>query len=256
MKNAEKKSVVVLPQIEKKELTKYRVTRTARVEFEFLVYAEDSYDAENIIDDHTRLYESSDGCSVDYDSSYYDNENYVSRVDFECVNSCDWDNIDTYNSGEEETIYKFIDGDWDNEDNVFNTEEALIDDYLSRNDIDKDEVKIVKFEDAPSEEEQKEEEAVKTYTDLLECLDAFVSQEGGFGEKFVKFQFSEDSAIFPKTYLLFHHNLIHFFQIENDAIYGQFLTTAKHRVNKYVLMGYLMQFMSERLEADDPCIEQ
>jgi len=256
MKNAEKKSVFVLPQIEKKELTKYRVVRTATIEFEFSVYAESSYDAENMVEDASRLYESSDGCSVDYDSLYYDSENYVPRVEFECVNSCDWDNNDAYDDGKEETIYKFVDGDWDDESDVYNTEEALIDNYIEENDIDTDEVKVVKFEDAPEEEEQKDEEAVTTYTDLLECLDAFVSQEGGFGDKIVKFQFSEDSAIFPKTYLLFHYNLIHFFQIENDAIYGQFPTTAKHRVNKYVLMGYLMQFMSERLEADDPCVEQ
>jgi hypothetical protein len=254
MKNAEKKSVVVLPQIESKELTKYCVTRTATIEFEFSVYAEDSYDAESMVEEASNLHDVSDGCSVNCDSSYYDVNGDVARVEFEYVTSCDWDNIDSTTTGEDVTIYKFIDTDWDNECNVFYSEEALIEEYISENDINTDEVEVVKFEDAPSEEEQKEE--VVTYTNLLDCLDAFISNEGGFGEKFVKFQFSEDSAVFPKTYLLFHYNLIHFFQIENDAVYGQFPTSPKHRVNKYALMSYLFQWMSERLEADDPCIEQ
>lgn len=254
MKNAEKKSVVVLPQIESKELTKYRVTRTASVEFEFSVYAESSYDAENMVEEASRLYDSSDGCSIDYDSSYYDSNGEVARIEFEYVNSCDWENTESSMCGEDATIYKFVDGDWDDESDVFYSEEALIDHYIEMNDIDTDEVKIVKFEDAPEEVEE-EVEAVPTYTDLLECLDAFISQEGGFGDKMVKFQFSEDSAVFPKTYLLFDRNIIHFFQID-DAVYGQFPTTAKHRVNKYALMSYLFQWMSERLEADDPCIEQ
>lgn len=254
MKNAEKKSVVVLPKIESKELRKYIVTRRASVEFTFEVYAEDGYDAEAIVENNTSLYESSDGVSIEYDSCYYDSEGCVTKIEFDGVGSSDWECIDNDSCGDSETIYMFEDGDWDNESDIFNSEDALIENYIASNDIDTDEVEVVKFEDAPIEEEKKEE--VVTYTDLLDCLDAFISNEGGFGEKFVKFQFSDDSAVFPKTYLLFNHNIIHFFQIDGDAVYGQFATSPKHRVNKYALMSYLFQWMSERLEADDPCIEQ
>jgi len=253
MKNAEKKSVVVLPQIESKELTKYCVTRTATIEFEFSVYAEDSHDAESMVEEASNLHDVSDGCSVNCDSSYYDVNGDVARVEYEYVNSCDWDNIDSTTTGEYATIYKFVDGDWDNECNVFYSEEALIEEYISENDINTDEVEVVKFEDAPSELVQEDDEAKIEFFPSLNFLFWCESVINGDVLSNQVFEMYKDSAIFPNTRFRVSATTIDIEYLKEQGGDYQsctFIIFPKHFANPYCLYGYIVDFLSNMYESN------
>ena len=246
MKNAEKKSVVVLPKIESKELRKYIVTRRASVEFTFEVYAEDGYDAEAIVENNTSLYESSDGVSIEYDSCYYDSEGYVTKIEFDGVGSSDWDCIDNDSCGDSETIYMFEDGDWDNESDVFNSEDALIENYIASKDIDTDEVEVVKFEDAPTEEVQEEGEEKVEFFPSLNFLFWCQSVINGDVLSNQVFEMYKDSAIFPNTRFRVSATTIDIEYLKEQGGNYQsctFIIFPKHFANPYCLYGHLIDFL-------------
>jgi hypothetical protein len=241
MKNAEKKSVVVLPKIESKELRKYIVTRRASVEFTFEVYAEDGYDAEAIVENNTSLYESSDGVSIEYDSCYYDAEGYVTKIEFDGVGSSDWESVDNDSCGDSETIYMFEDGDWDDESLVFNSEDALIEDFISSKDIDTLNVEVVKFEDAPTEEVQEEGEEKVEFFPSLNFLFWCQSVINGDVLSNQVFEMYKDSAIFPNARFRVSGTTI---DIQyGDNISCTFEILPKHFANEYCLYGHIVAFL-------------
>ena len=134
-----------MPTIERKELKEIRVTRKAMVEFEFVVYAEDLFEAENIVDNSVSIEEYDDMFGISYNDSYYDNNGEICKIDRAYANSGYWDCCSnayyTEEGGETKEIFKFQADDWDDDYNVYTDEQYLIDEWKEKNgDVeDKDE---------------------------------------------------------------------------------------------------------------------
>ena len=126
-----------MPTIEKKELKEFSVTRRAMVEFEFIVYAEDSFEAENIVDDSVHIEEYDDMFGISYNDSYYDNGGEICKIDRAYASSGWWDSgSDAYyteEGGETKEIFKFEEDDWDDDYNVYTDEQYLIDEWKEQN---------------------------------------------------------------------------------------------------------------------------
>jgi hypothetical protein len=136
-----------MPTIERKELKEFRVTRKAMVEFEFVVYAEDSSEAENIVDDSVHIEEYDDMFGISYNDSYYDNGGEICKIDRAYASGGSWDCSSyayyTEEGGEKKEIFKFEEDDWDDDYNVYADEQLLIDEWKEQNgdveDSDEDE---------------------------------------------------------------------------------------------------------------------
>ena len=126
-----------MPTIERKELKEFRVTRKAMVEFEFVVYAEDSSEAENIVDDSVHIEEYDDMFGISYNDSYYDNGGEICKIDRAYASGGSWDCSSyayyTEESGETKEIFKFEEDDWDDDYNVYADEQLLIDEWKEQN---------------------------------------------------------------------------------------------------------------------------
>ena len=126
-----------MPTIERKELKEFRVVRRAMVEFEFIVYAEDLSEAENIVDDSVSIEEYDDMFGISYNDSYYDNHGEISKIDRAYASGGSWDcSSDAYyieESGETKEIFKFEEDDWDDDYNVYTDEQYLIDEWKEQN---------------------------------------------------------------------------------------------------------------------------
>lgn len=130
-----------MPTIEKKELKEFRVTRQAIVEFEFFVYAEDRYNAEEIVEELTSVEEYTDMFGVDVHDKYYDNESEIAYIDRYHTGNGWWNPSDSFveESGNVLHIFKLEEDDWDDDYNVHSDEQYLIDAYKEEHGIIEDE---------------------------------------------------------------------------------------------------------------------
>ena len=130
-----------MPTIEKKELKEFRVIRQALIEFEFFVYAESSYDAEQIVDENTSLTEYGETFGVDITDKYYDNAGDVAYIDRFYSGNGWWNSNDMHieEDGGIIEIFKFEEHDWDDDENVFSQGESLIQAYKEEHGLNEDE---------------------------------------------------------------------------------------------------------------------
>jgi len=118
--------------IEEKKLYEFRVIRTATVEFEFVVTAEDRFEAEQIVEERSGLDDYSDSVGATYDESNYShdkegNHPYIERV----YTSSSWwtdDYMIERENSDEYTIYKLEEDEWSDSDNVYISKDDLLED--------------------------------------------------------------------------------------------------------------------------------
>lgn len=128
-----------MPTIEKKELKEFRVTRKAMVEFTFIVYAENEYDAESIVEESTWLEGYDDMFGVSYKDSYYDNGGEIVKIDRAFAQGGYWDSTSAFfveESNDKKQIFKFEEEDWQDENYVYTDEQMLIDEWKEQNGIE------------------------------------------------------------------------------------------------------------------------
>lgn len=133
------KEVVEMPEIESKELKKFVVYKQVVMEYAVEVYAEDRYDAEQIVENHCSIDEYNNYAQLEHDDTTYDNEGYVYHIDNIELSST-WfgdDNSELSNETDDfATIYKFEDDDWSDSDKVFSDEDNLIDEWKTENETE------------------------------------------------------------------------------------------------------------------------
>jgi hypothetical protein len=135
----------------------------------------------------------------------------------------------------------FEDGDWDDESLVFNSEDALIEDFISSKDIDTLNVEVVKFEDAPTEEVQEEGEEKVEFFPSLNFLFWCQSVINGDVLSNQVFEMYKDSAIFPNARFRVSGTTI---DIQyGDNISCTFEILPKHFANEYCLYGHIVAFL-------------
>ena len=145
-----KNDKIKMPQVEEKVLRKFRVVRQAVIEFEFEVFAESQYDAEDIVENSTSLTDYSDTYGAEYQDEYYDANSSVAKIDAVQTGSGWWNDDPMFIQEivETQSIYKMEEEDWDNTDYVYETEEECIDAWKEDNGINDD------TSDDTSDEEQ------------------------------------------------------------------------------------------------------
>jgi hypothetical protein len=133
-----KNDKIEMPQVEEKVLRRFKVVRTAVIEFEFEVLAESMFDAEDIVEEHTSLTDYCDTYGAEYDDEYYDANGCISKI-VEVQTGSGWWNNDSMlvNEvvGDEVSIFKMEEQEWDNADSVFETQEECIDAWKFDNEI-------------------------------------------------------------------------------------------------------------------------
>lgn len=133
------KEVVEMPEIERKELKKFKVYKQVVMEYAIEVYAEDKYDAEQMVENHCCIDEYTNYAQLEHDDTTYDNEGYVYHV-HSIELSGTWfgdDNSELTDSTDDfATIYKFEDDDWSDSDKVFSEEDNLIDEWNIENETE------------------------------------------------------------------------------------------------------------------------
>lgn len=138
MKKNEKEAVE-MPEIESKELKKFVVYKQVVMEYAVEVYAEDRYDAEQIVENHCFIEDYNNYAQLEHDDTTYDNEGYVYHID-NIELSGTWfgdDNSElTTKTDDFATIYKFEDDDWSDLDKVFSDEDNLIDEWKTENETE------------------------------------------------------------------------------------------------------------------------
>jgi hypothetical protein len=130
---------VQMPEIESKELKKFVVYKQVVMEYAIEVYAEDKYDANQMVENHCSIDEYMNYAQLEHDDTTYDNEGYVYHID-NIELSGTWFGDDNYElttkTDDFATIYKFEDDDWSDSDKVFSEEDNLIDEWKTENETE------------------------------------------------------------------------------------------------------------------------
>lgn len=134
-----KNDKIEMPQVEEKVLRKFKVVRQAVIEFEFEVFAESRYDAEQIVEDSTSLTDYCDTYGAEYEDESYDANGYAPKIDGVQTGSGWWNDDPMFIEeirDDSKSVFKMQDEDWDNNDNVFESEEDCIDAWKHDNGIE------------------------------------------------------------------------------------------------------------------------
>ncbi len=124
------KEVVEMPEIERKELKKFKVYKCVTMEYAIEVYAEDKYDAEEMVENHCYIDEYNNYAQLEHNDTTYDNEGYVYHID-NIELSGTWFGDENYSMTD-----NLEDDDWSDSDKVFSDEDTLIDEWNTENETE------------------------------------------------------------------------------------------------------------------------